>query len=132
MYMTNPDKEKSSPAASAEETLPYKTGQLCGIVSGTVSCVLWMLTIWDPASVFSFSIAGFAVVFAMILISIIAIIASIKGHGTALIVLFAVAFFPIGLYVIAVPHWIRWTGLANLGFLAAGLLIRQGRQKVSG
>ncbi len=105
-------------------TLLCKTGQITGVVAGTLSCLLWIATIWDPTSPFLFSPASFAVVFAMILIAIIAVIASIKGNSTMLLVLFVVAFLPVGLYVIAVPHWIRWVGLANLGYLAAGLLLR--------
>ena len=115
--MTEPDKPK----------LLYKIGQITGAISGVASRLLWLLTIWEPDSVFSFSTASFAVVFVMILISAIAVIASIKGHGTILIILFAISFFPIGLYVIAIPHWLRWVGLANIGYLLAGLLIRRYR-----
>lgn len=66
------------------------------------------------------------VVFLMILIGVLTVIASIKGNSTMLLVLFFVAFLPIGLYVIAVPHWIRWVGITNTGFLLAGLLLRVG------
>ena len=104
--------------------LLYKTGQITGAVAGALSCLLWMATIWDPTSPFSFWAVSYAVVFAMILIAIIAVIASIKGNSTMLLVMFFVAFLPVGLYVIAVPHWIRWIGLANLGYLIAGLLLR--------
>jgi len=124
---TNNESGQKNPASSA---LFYKAAQIIGVISGLSGCLLWLLTIGDPASTFSFSTASFAVVFVMILISIIAIIASIKGHGTMLIVLFAVSFFPIGLYVIAIPHWLRWVGLVNIGYLIAGLLIRHYRKQV--
>jgi len=120
--------ENKSITAGPESSGLFKTGQITGIISGAVSCILWMLTMWDPASVFSFSVASFAVVFAMILLAIIAVIASIKGHSTVLFVTFAISFFPIGLYVIAVPHWLRWVGLANIGYLAAGFLIQRARK----
>lgn len=113
-----------NPNATPSYSLLYKTGQIIGAVAGALSCLLWMATLWDPASPFSFSPASFVVVFWMILIAIIAVIASIKGNSTMLLVMFVVAFLPIGLYVIAVPHWIRWVGLANLGYLIAGLLLR--------
>jgi len=105
-------------------TVSYKAGQLTGTVAGSLSCLLWMATLWDPASPFSFSPASFIVVLGMILIAILVVIASIKGNSTMLLVLFFIAFLPIGLYVIGVPHWIRWVGLANLGYLLAGLLLR--------
>lgn len=107
-------------------SLPLLTGRLIGVVAGSLSCLIWIAALWDPASPFSFSPASLLVVFLMILIGVLAVIASIKGNSTMLLVLFFVAFLPIGLYVIAVPHWIRWVGLANTGFLLAGLLLRAG------
>lgn len=101
----------------------YKAGQITGVVSGVTACMLWILAMWDPASMLSFSAPSFAVAFSMVLMAIIVVIASTKGHGRVLFVLFAISFFPIGLYVIAVPHWLRWVGLANLGYLLAGVLI---------
>ena len=64
------------------------------------------------------------VVFLMILSALLVIIASIKKNSTALLVMFFIAFLPVGLYVIAIPHWIRWIGLVDLGYLVAGLLLR--------
>lgn len=107
--------------------LPSRLGQLTGIVAGVVSCVLWMAALWDPASTFSFKPASMLVVFLMIVIALLVVIASYKKNSTALLVMFFVAFLPIGLYVIAIPHWIRWVGLADLGYLAAGLLLRSGK-----
>jgi len=114
------------PAPASRPDVFYKLGQIIGTSSGVVTCILWTLAMWDPASGFSFSFASFAVVFVMILIAIIAVIASTKGHGKVLIVLFAISFFPIGMYVLAIPHWLHWVGLANIGLLVAGLLIRRG------
>ena len=104
--------------------LSNKMGQLIGVIAGATSCLLWMAALWDPASPFTFSAASFIVVLGMILIAILVVIASIKGSSTMLLVMFFVAFLPIGLYVIGVPHWIRWVGLANVGYLIAGLLLR--------
>lgn len=104
--------------------LPLQAGRLIGVISGAVSCVLWMAALWDPGSPFSFKPASMLVVFLMILIAILAVIASIKGNSTILLILFFISFLPIGLYVIGVPHWIRWVGLTNTGYLLAGLLFR--------
>ena len=103
--------------------IPYRAGQVIGAVSGVASALLWTTMIWDPASTFDFSLLSYAVVFIMILVSIIVVAASVQGHGGVLIVLFAISFFPVGLYVLAVAHWIRWVGIADAGFLVAGLLI---------
>lgn len=110
----------------------YKLGQMTGVVAGVLSCLLWMAAMWDPASPFSLKPASMLVVFLMILIAILAVIAAIKGNGAMLLVLFVVAFLPIGLYVIGVPHWIRWVGLTNLGYLIAGLLLRTGAGMANG
>lgn len=117
-------KTMTDPSQPPTSTFSYKAGQLTGAVAGSLSCLLWMATLWDPASPFLFSPASFIVVLGMILIAILVVIASIKGNSTMLLVLFFVAFLPIGLYVIGVPHWIRWVGLTNLGYLLAGLLLR--------
>lgn len=109
-------------------TLQARLGRLTGIVSGSLACLLWMAALWDPASTFSFNPASMLVVFLMMLAAILVVIASLKGHSTMLMVLFVVSFLPIGLYVIGVPHWIRWVGLANIGYLAAALLLRAGKQ----
>ena len=103
--------------------IPYRIGQVTGVVAGVASCLLWTMMIWDPAATFSFSLLSLAVVFLMILVSVIAVIAAVQGHGGVLIVLFALSFFPVGLYVLAIAHWIRWVGIADAGFLVAGLLI---------
>jgi len=101
----------------------YKTGQITGVVSGIAACLIWMLVLWHPDSVLSFSALSFTVGFIMILIAVAVVIASTRGHSTMLLILFAVSFLPIGLYVLSVPHWLRWVGLANLGYLLAALLI---------
>lgn len=101
----------------------YRVGQMIGVISGCCTCLLWMLAIWSPASLLSLTPASMGVAVAMTLIAIFAVLASIRGHGGVLIVLFAISFFPVGLYLIAVPHWLRWIGLANTGFLIAGLLM---------
>ncbi|MGK0297593.1 MAG: hypothetical protein ACI9XC_001203 [Gammaproteobacteria bacterium] len=103
--------------------LPYKLGQLTGIIAGAVASILWMMTLWVPEASFSFNIASMAVVLLMIVLAIIVIVASLKGHSTVLIVIFGISFFPIGLYVLGIPHWIQWVGLANIGYLLAGVII---------
>ena len=82
-----------------------------------------MMSLWAPDTTFTFNIASTAVVLLMIVLSIIIIVATLKAHATAMIIIFGISFFPIGLYVLGVPHWIQWVGLANIGYLMAGVLI---------
>ena len=48
---------------------------------------------WESAATFSFSIASYVVVFVMVLMAVNAVVASLKGHGNVLIVIFALLFF---------------------------------------
>jgi len=101
----------------------FKLGQFIGIASGSLAAILWMMSLWAPDTTFTFNIASTAVVLLMIVLSIIIIVATLKAHATAMIIIFGISFFPIGLYVLGVPHWIQWVGLANIGYLMAGVLI---------
>jgi hypothetical protein len=101
----------------------FKLGQFIGIASGSFAAILWMMSLWAPDTSFTFNIASTAVVLLMIVLSIIIIVATLKAHATAMIIIFGISFFPIGLYVLGVPHWIQWVGLANIGYLMAGVLI---------
>ena len=82
-----------------------------------------MLTLWLPDAPFSFGTASMAVILIMIVLAVVAIVASLKGHAAVLLVIFGVSFFPIGLYVLGVPHWIQWVGLSNMGYLLASIVI---------
>jgi membrane protein implicated in regulation of membrane protease activity len=76
-----------------------------------------------PDAPFSFGVASMAVILIMIVLAVVAIVASLKGHPAVLLVIFGVSFFPIGLYVLGVPHWIQWVGLSNMGYLLASIVI---------
>ncbi len=67
----------------------------------------------------------------MALFAIGAVIASIRGHGVVLIVLFLASFFPVGVYFFLASHWLHWVGAFNLGYLAAGLLMWRARPSVA-
>ena len=101
----------------------FKSGQITGMSAGAITALLWMLALWSPDAAFSFNIASMAVILTMVILAVVAIVASLKGHAAVLIVIFGVSFFPVGLYVLGIPHWIQWVGLANIGFLLAGLMI---------
>jgi hypothetical protein len=68
---------------------------------------------------------AFAVALLMAMLAIIAVIASVHGHGITLIVLFFASFFPIGFFLLGIPGWVRVIGVLNLGYLIAGLVAWQ-------
>jgi len=97
-------------------------GKFTGVVSGVAVCVLWNIAMWFPSPELPLSGVSFAVALLMAMLGIIVAIASIKGHAITLIVLFVASFFPIGLYLLGVPTWIRVIGILNFGYLIAGLI----------
>ncbi len=80
---------------------------------------------WTPSPALPLSGMAFAVALLMAMLAIIAVIASVHGHGITLIVLFFASFFPIGFFLLGIPGWVRVIGVLNLGYLIAGLVAWQ-------
>jgi hypothetical protein len=80
---------------------------------------------WIPTPALPLSGMAFAVALLMAMLAIIAVIASVHGHGITLIVLFFASFFPIGFFLLGIPGWVRVIGVLNLGYLIAGLVAWQ-------
>lgn len=78
---------------------------------------------WFPSSNLTLSGTSFVVAFVMALLAIGAVLASTRRHSSVLVGLFFVSFFPIGVFLLTLPHWIHWIGVLNFGYLIAGLLI---------
>ncbi len=100
-------------------------GLLIGAASGAGASLLWSVAIWSPVSELNLSGISLVVSILMIVLAMAAVIGSWQQHGGVLIVLFFTSFFPVGLYLLVAPHWLRWVGVCNLGYLVAGLLIRR-------
>lgn len=80
---------------------------------------------WGPTSILSLSGTSFSGAFVMSILAIVVVIASIRGHGAVLLLMFFVSFCPIGFFFLAEPHWLSWTGVLNLGYLLAAMLMLQ-------
>ncbi len=104
-------------------TLLQYAGKIIGAASGVAACGLWLWALGTPQGTFSLSAVNIAIGVLMMLIAISAVIASVRGHGLALVVMFIMSFFPVGAYLFGIPHWLRWIGVSDLGFLVAGLMI---------
>jgi hypothetical protein len=98
-------------------------GQFIGAASGIAACGLWFWVLATPQDTLLRSAVHMAVGILMMLLAMFAVIASLRGHGFALVIIFIVSFFPVGGYLLGIPHWLRWVGVSDLGFLAAGLMI---------
>ena len=104
-------------------TLSQFAGTIIGAASGVAACGIWLWALGTPQGTLSLSAAYIAIGVLMMLIAIFAVIASVRGHGVALLVLFMMSFFPVGAYLFGIPHGLRWIGVVDLGFLVAGLMI---------
>ena len=104
-------------------TLSYYAGKIIGAASGVAACGLWLWALGTPQGPFSLSPVHIAIGVLMMLFSIFAVIASVRGHGLALLIMFIMSFFPVGGYLFGIPHWLRWIGVLDLGFLMAGLML---------
>ena len=104
-------------------TLSHYAGKIIGAASGVAACGLWLWALGTPQGTFSLSALHISIGVLMMLFAIFAVIASVRGHGVALVVVFIMSFFPVGGYLFGIPHWLRWIGVLNLGFLVAGLMI---------
>lgn len=101
----------------------YLLGKNIGAISGAGAALLWVVLMWDPSTAWNNAGIALGITMLMLVLCIMAIVASWKGNGIFLIVLYVVSFFPIGAYLWTVEHWIRWIGAFNVGFLVAGILI---------
>lgn len=104
-------------------TLSHYAGRIIGTASGAAACGLWLWALGTPQGAFSLSAVHIAIGVLMMLFAIFAVIASVRGHGLALLIIFIMSFFPVGAYLFGIPHWLRWIGVTDLGFLVAGLMI---------
>ncbi len=112
-------------------TLSRYAGKTVGAASGVAACGLWLWALGTPQGTFSLSAVHIAIGVLMMLFAIFAVIASVRGHGLALMIMFIMSFFPVGGYLFGIPHWLRWIGVSNIGFLVAGLMILYSTRKTA-
>lgn len=104
-------------------------GRALGAVSGALVTVLWMLGLWLPESGVALTGINFVVALLMALFALFAVIASVRGHATVLLVLFVASFFPVGVTLLGAEHWLAWAGRLNVCYLVAGVLIWLGGRR---
>lgn len=98
-------------------------GKAIGAISGVLASAMWIIALWAPAPSLPLTGASFVTAVVMAFLAIFAVIASVRSHGVVLVVLFFASFFPVGVYLLGIPHWLRWVAFCNLGYLLAGLVI---------
>ena len=104
-------------------TLSHHAGRIIGGASGVAACGLWLWALGVPQGAFTLNALNIGIGVLMLLFALFAVIASVRGHGVVLVILFVMSFFPVGGYLLGTPLWLRWIGVADFGFLMGGLLI---------
>jgi len=103
-------------------------GRGIGAISGAMVAVLWMLGLWIPDTGFELTGINFVVGLLMAFLGLLAVIASVRGHPIALVVLFVASFLPVGLALLDADNWIAWIGRLNIAYVLSAALIWLGRR----
>lgn len=105
-------------------------GRGLGAFVSAVSAVLWLLAVWSPDTGAIFT-GGWALVVAnlLIIVCVVGVIASVRGHGNVMLIAFLLSFLPVGAYLLRTDHWLRWIGILNLLLLVAALVTRSTRPR---
>lgn len=98
-------------------------GRGIGALSGAVLAVCWAYVMWVPAAGLKLSGVSFVVAFLLALAGLFSVIASVRGHSVVLVLAFLASFFPIGVTLLQVDHWLRWVGWLDVGLLVGGGLM---------
>jgi hypothetical protein len=98
-------------------------GRALGALCGALLAVAWAFALWVPTA--GLTLVGVSVVTALLLtvLALFAVIASLRGHPTVLVLLFLASFFPVGAFLMGTDHWLRWSGWVDLGLLAAAVVL---------
>jgi len=101
-------------------TIARAVGALCG----AVLAVVWAVTLWVPAA--GLNLSGISVVVALLLtvLAVFAVIASVHGHATVVVLLFLASFFPIGSWFFTwTERWLLGVAWLDVGLLVAAALM---------
>ena len=98
-------------------------GRAIGALCGAALSVAWVYAVWVPAAGLSLSNVSIVVALLLVAFALFAVIASLRGHATVVILLFLASFFPIGAFLLPTDHWLHWVGWADLGLLVAGAMM---------
>ncbi len=103
----------------------FAIGRVLGVASALVVLALLSVLALGPAS--EGVGPGTLLVLALTgLLAVVAAVASIVGSPGALLIVFLLSFFPVGLYLLGAPSIFKWVGVAELGYLASATALYYG------
>jgi hypothetical protein len=98
-------------------------GRAIGAFSGALLCVCWLYVMWVPTAGLHLTGVSFVVAFLLALAGLFSVIAAVRGHSIVLILAFLASFFPIGVTLVQVNHWLQWVGWLDVGLGVGGGLM---------
>lgn len=104
----------------------YHAGRALGMVCGVGAAAAWVAAMWFPEWGLPLEGVTLVVGMLMLVLAVIAILASLHGHGIVLILVFLASFLPVGLHLLALANWFQLIGWLDIGLLLAGLLVWAG------
>jgi hypothetical protein len=104
-------------------------GRGIGLGASAITITLWNLFLFgNPYSTQGITAATHSVAYLMMFVALVGGLAAWKARPYLMLLVFALSFIPMGLYLLGTPGTFLWIGVANLGFLASGILLRSGRK----
>jgi hypothetical protein len=104
---------------------PQIVGRSIGAFASATSAALWLLAAWSPDT--REMLAGGVTLFVaclFIIVCVVGVIASVRGHGNVMLIVFLLLFLPVGAVLLRADHWMRWIGVCNLILLCGALVTR--------
>ena len=104
-------------------------GRGIGLGAAAVTLGLWGLFL--SGRVYDMSIirtGTYGVVYLMTAVALLGILAAWRAWPRVMLLVFFLSFVPMGFYLLGTPGIFFWIGVANIGFLASGILLLKGRK----
>ncbi len=105
-------------------------GQMIGTISGLVALALGSAALLGAGgTILHLHDIPRILLGLLALIGLLAVLAAWAENAAALVLLALLSLVPVGLYLVGVPHWLKWVGVANLGYIAAAALLWSGSRR---
>jgi len=101
-----------------------KISRFLGIAAAIGVISLWsVLGLFAPYGTYGLLGGSYLVIWLMIILAVIGLGGVLMDNPYVPLVVFALSFVPVGLYLLGTPGLFKWIGLFDLLFLVSGLLM---------
>jgi hypothetical protein len=103
----------------------WQAGRSIGILSSIATAGAWLVFVFlNPYGHQGFTAGTYGVAALMLGLALIGIVAALNIRPYVMLAVFAVSFFPVGLYASGTPGPFKWVGAFNCLFLVSAVLMR--------